>query len=149
MQKCSCRQHNHLFGAAQFEHILNPPMVDLAFPRFYGKVDQSTAMALRQSIDDQPDKDPCRSRRSKKQGFYISDLTEGLSCTAVAQRLEIPISSLTKWCRKARINRDDFGQPEQDQLTAKRGLSWQGCARKTASSGGKKIFQAGGSTLSL
>jgi transposase-like protein len=45
-------------------------------------------------------------------------LTEGLSCTAVAQRLDLPNSSLAKWVRQARIDRGDFGPPEQGQLTS-------------------------------
>ena len=45
-------------------------------------------------------------------------LSEGLSCTAVAQRLGLPNSSLAKWVRQARIDRGDFGPPEQGQLTS-------------------------------
>ena len=45
-------------------------------------------------------------------------LLEGLSCTAVAQRLDIPVSSLAKWVRQARIDRGDFGPPEQGHLTS-------------------------------
>jgi transposase-like protein len=46
------------------------------------------------------------------------DELEGLSCTAVAQRLGLPNSSLAKWVRQARIDRGDFGPPEQGQLTS-------------------------------
>ena len=45
-------------------------------------------------------------------------LSEGLSCTAVAQRLGLPNSSLAKWVRQARIDRGDFGPPDQGQLTS-------------------------------
>ena len=45
-------------------------------------------------------------------------LSEGLSCSAVAQRLGLPSSSLAKWVRQARIDRGDFGTPEQGQLTS-------------------------------
>ena len=45
-------------------------------------------------------------------------MSENLSCRAVAQRLGIPISSLSKWVRQARIDRGDFGPPEQGQLTS-------------------------------
>jgi len=36
----------------------------------------------------------------------------------VAQRLGLPNSSLAKWVRQARIDRGDFGPPEQGQLTS-------------------------------
>jgi transposase-like protein len=45
-------------------------------------------------------------------------LGESLSCAAVAQRLGIPTSSLAKWVRQTRIDRDDFGPPDQGQLTS-------------------------------
>jgi transposase-like protein len=45
-------------------------------------------------------------------------LSECLGCTAVAQRLGLPNSSLDKWFRQARIDRGDFGPPEQGQLTS-------------------------------
>jgi transposase-like protein len=45
-------------------------------------------------------------------------LSEGLSCAAVAQRLGLPNSSLAKWVRQARIDRGDFGPPDQGQLTS-------------------------------
>jgi transposase-like protein len=45
-------------------------------------------------------------------------LSEGLSCTAVAQRLGLPNSSLAKWVRQARIDCGDFGPPEQGELTS-------------------------------
>jgi len=45
-------------------------------------------------------------------------LSEGLSCTAVAQRLGLPNSSLAKWVRQACIDRGDFGPPDQGQLTS-------------------------------
>jgi transposase len=62
-----------------------------------------------------------KSRRQftaqQKQEAVELCLSEGLSCTAVAQRLGIPISSLAKWVRQVRIDRGDFGPPEQGQLT--------------------------------
>jgi transposase len=42
----------------------------------------------------------------------------GLICTAVAQRLGLPNSILAKWVRQARIDRGDFGPPDQAQLTS-------------------------------
>jgi transposase-like protein len=45
-------------------------------------------------------------------------LSEGLSCTAVAQRLGLPNSSLAKWVRHARIDRGDFAPAVQGQLTS-------------------------------
>jgi len=45
-------------------------------------------------------------------------LSEDLICSAVAQRMALPISSLAKWVRQARIDRGDFGPPEQGQLTS-------------------------------
>ena len=36
----------------------------------------------------------------------------------MAQRLGIPISSLAKWVRQARIDRGDFSPPDQGQLTS-------------------------------
>jgi len=36
----------------------------------------------------------------------------------VAQRLGLPNSNLAKWVSQARIDRGDFGPPEQDQLTS-------------------------------
>ena len=65
---------------------------------------------------------PTKSRRrftdQQKQEAIALCLTEGLSCTAVAQRLGLPNSSLAKWVRQARIDRGDFGPPEQGQLSS-------------------------------
>jgi len=65
---------------------------------------------------------PTKTRRrftaQQKQEAIALCLTEGLSCTAVAQRLGIPVSSLAKWVRQARIDRGDFGPPDQGQLTS-------------------------------
>ncbi len=62
---------------------------------------------------------PTRTRRrftaQQRQEAVELCLSEGLSCTAVGQRLGLPVSSLAKWVRQARINRDDFGPPEQGQ----------------------------------
>ncbi len=61
-----------------------------------------------------------KSRRQftaqQKQEAIELCLSENLSCRAVAQRLGLPISSLAKWVRQARIDRGDFGPPEQGQL---------------------------------
>jgi transposase-like protein len=65
---------------------------------------------------------PTKSRRrftaQQKQEAVALCLSEGLSCTAVAQRLGLPISSLAKWVRQARIHRGDLGPPEHGQLTS-------------------------------
>jgi transposase-like protein len=44
--------------------------------------------------------------------------SRGLSCSAVAQRLGLPSSSMANWVRQARIHRGDFGPPEQGQFTS-------------------------------
>ena len=60
---------------------------------------------------------PTKTRRRfthlQKQEAIELCLSEGLSCTAVAQRLGLPNSGLAKWVRQARIDRGDFGPPEQ------------------------------------
>jgi transposase len=66
---------------------------------------------------------PTKTRRrftdQQKQEAIALCLTDGLSCTAVAGRLGLPNSSLAKWVRQARIDRGDFGPPEQGgQLTS-------------------------------
>jgi len=62
-----------------------------------------------------------KSRRQftaqQKQEAVELCVSEGLSCTAVAQRLGIPVSSLAKWVRQFRIDRGDFGPSDQGQLT--------------------------------
>ena len=45
-------------------------------------------------------------------------LAEGLTCTAVAHRLGIPVSSLAKWVRQARIDRGELATPGQVPLTS-------------------------------
>jgi transposase-like protein len=45
-------------------------------------------------------------------------LSENLSCAAAAKRLGIHPRCLTTWVRQARIDRGDFGPPEQGQLTS-------------------------------
>ena len=87
---------------------------------------------------------PTKTRRRftplQKQEAIELCLSEDLSCTAVAQRLGIPVSSLAKWVRQARIDRGDFGPLIRGSSPARRGLNWPGCARRTVSSGGKRIF---------
>jgi transposase len=65
---------------------------------------------------------PTKTRRrlteQQRQEAVELCLTEGLSCSAVAQRLGLPNSSLAKWVRQARIDRGDFALPEQGQLTS-------------------------------
>jgi transposase-like protein len=64
---------------------------------------------------------PTKTRRrftaQQRQEAVELCLSEGLSCAAVAQRLGLPNSSLAKWVKQARIDRGDFGPPEQGQLT--------------------------------
>jgi transposase-like protein len=45
-------------------------------------------------------------------------LQEGLSCSAVAQRLGLPSSSLARWVRQARIDRGNAGPRVQGLLTS-------------------------------
>ena len=65
---------------------------------------------------------PTKTRRrftaQQKHEAIALCLSEGLSCTAVAQRPGIPVSSLAKWVRQARLDRGDFGPPDQGQLTS-------------------------------
>ena len=65
---------------------------------------------------------PTKTRRRftplPKQEALELGLCEDLSCTAVAQRIGIPVSSLAKWVRQARIDRGDFSPPDQGQLTS-------------------------------
>jgi transposase-like protein len=65
-----------------------------------------------------PTKTRCRFTAQQRQEAVELCLSEGLSCTAVAERLGLPNSSLAKWVRQARIDRGDFGPPEQGQLTS-------------------------------
>ena len=65
---------------------------------------------------------PTKTRRrftaQQKQEAIELCLREDLSCNAVAQRLGLSTSSLAKWVRQARIDRGDFGPPDQGQLTS-------------------------------
>ena len=58
-------------------------------------------MTLRLSIHDQSEANPTKTRRrltsQPKQEAVEICLAEGLSCTAVAQRLELPNGSLAHW----------------------------------------------------
>lgn len=59
-----------------------------------------------------PSKNRRRFMEQQKQEAIAFCLTEGLSCTAVAQRLGLPNSSLATWVRQARIDRGEYGLPE-------------------------------------
>ena len=65
---------------------------------------------------------PTKTRRrftaQQKQEAIELCLREDLSCNAVAQRLGLSTSSLAKWVRQTRIDRGDFGPPDQGQLTS-------------------------------
>jgi transposase-like protein len=65
---------------------------------------------------------PTNTRRrftaQQKQEAIELCLREYLSCNAVAQRLGLSTNSLDKWVRQARIDRGDFGLPDQGQLTS-------------------------------
>jgi transposase-like protein len=65
---------------------------------------------------------PTKTRRrftaQQKAEAVVLCLSEGLSCTAVAQRLGLPNSTLAKWVRQARIERGDFGPADLYQLTS-------------------------------
>jgi len=60
---------------------------------------------------------PTKTRRrfteQQRQEAVELCLSEGLSCTAVAQMLGLPVSSLAKWVRQARIDRGAFGAAAQ------------------------------------
>ena len=65
---------------------------------------------------------PTKSRRrftaQQKQEAVELCLTEGLTCTAVAQRLGLPNSSLAKWVQQARIDQGQHGSRVQGLLTS-------------------------------
>jgi Transposase and inactivated derivatives len=65
---------------------------------------------------------PNRARRrftpQQKEEAVALCLAEGLTCTAVAQRLGIPVSSLAKWVRQARIDRGELCDSGQGPLTS-------------------------------
>ena len=65
---------------------------------------------------------PTKTRRrftaQQRQEAVELCLSEGLSCTTVAQSLGLLVSSLAKWVRQARIDRGDFGSTDQGQLTS-------------------------------
>ena len=65
---------------------------------------------------------PNRARRrftpQQKEEAVAICLAEGLTCTAVAQRLGIPVSSLAKWVRQARIDRGELSDSGQGPLTS-------------------------------
>jgi transposase-like protein len=73
---------------------------------------------------------PTKARRrftaKQKQEAIALCLSEGLSYTAVAQWLGMPVSSLAMWVRQAHIDRGDFGPPDQEQLTSE---EWAELAR--------------------
>ena len=59
-----------------------------------------------------------QSARQQKQEAVALCLVEFLTCTAVAQRLGIPVSRLAKWVRQARIDRGELGSAVQGPLTS-------------------------------
>ena len=63
---------------------------------------------------------PTRTRRrftsQQKAEAVELRLQEELSCNAVAERLGLPSSSLTRWVRQARIDRGHAGPRDQDLL---------------------------------
>ena len=65
-----------------------------------------------------PTKTSRRFTAQQKHEAIVLCLREDLSCNAVAQRLGLSTSSLAKWVRQARIDRGDFGPPDQGQLTS-------------------------------
>ncbi len=54
----------------------------------------------------------------QKQEAVAHCLGEGLTCTAVAQRLVIPVSSLAKWVRHPHIDRGELSGSRQGPLTS-------------------------------
>jgi transposase-like protein len=66
--------------------------------------------------------DPTRTRRrftaQQKAEAVERCLQEGLSCNAVAQRLGLPFSSLSRWVRQARIDRGQAVPRDQGLLTS-------------------------------
>ncbi len=63
---------------------------------------------------------PNRARRrftpQQKEEAVAPCLAQGLTCTAVAHRLGIPVSILAKWVRQARIDRGELVTPGQGPL---------------------------------
>ncbi|WP_094555455.1 transposase [Synechococcus sp. 1G10] len=88
---------------------------------------------------------PTKTRRrftaQQKQEYVTFCLQEGLPCSAVARRLDLPSSSLASWVRQARVERVDSGPRDQGLLTTEGSvLSSVGSARRAESSGGRRIF---------
>ena len=65
-----------------------------------------------------PTKPRRRFTAQQKQEAVELCLTEGLTCTAVAQRLGLPNSSLAKWVQQARIDQGQHGSRVQGLLTS-------------------------------
>ena len=65
---------------------------------------------------------PTKTRRQftalQRQEAVELCLAEGLTCRAVAQRLDLPNSTLAKGVRQARIDHGDLGAADQGQLTS-------------------------------
>ncbi len=65
---------------------------------------------------------PTKTRRrftvQQKQEAVALCLKEGLTCTAMAQRLELPNNSLAKWVQQARIDQGQHGSRAQGPLTS-------------------------------
>jgi transposase-like protein len=55
-----------------------------------------------------PTKTKGRFTTQQKHETFQLCLSEGLSCTGVAKRLRIRVTSLAKWVRQARIPRGDW-----------------------------------------
>jgi hypothetical protein len=66
----------------------------------------------------------------------------------VAQRLGLPNSRLAKWVRQARIDRGDFGPPDQGELTSDERAELAQLRKEILELRRERdVFQAGGSSL--
>jgi hypothetical protein len=62
---------------------------------------------------------------------------------AVTKRHDIPVSSLTKWVRQARIDRDELGDPGQDLLTSEERSELQKLRQENRELSREKVFSGG------
>lgn len=74
-------------------------------------------------------------------------LQEGLFCNGVAQRLGLPSGSLARWLRQGHIDGARRVPATSACSPARSALNSSGSIRRTARSGERRIFQAGGSAL--